>query len=403
MNLNPEQQRAVDARGLVFVSAGAGTGKTRVLVERFVRAVCDEGFDVDSILVITYTEKAAGELRSRIRAELVELGRHDLSRALDGAWVSTIHGFCHRLLRSHPFPAGVDPRFRVLDESQGRVLRSEAFEAALTGFCANDDPDRLRLLAVYGAARASAHAHGRLRDAPVGRARPRPRARRAAEPRCARCRAARRGSVPGRRRGRERRDARDGGASAAPARRGPQRRPPVRARRSPPARRAGGDVRGGKAGCRAGGARRARGRGPRPPPGAAPRLRRCVPGGQGPRVGSRFRGLAAPCPRSPARRCLDSRARAAPLPLDHGRRVPGHEPAAVRADRPPVGRAWRLRAVLRGGRVPVDLRFPARGRPGVPGAPRCGRRRRPPVDDELPLAAGGARGRQPPVRAGLRR
>jgi ATP-dependent helicase/nuclease subunit A len=152
MNLNPEQQRSVDARGVVFVSAGAGTGKTRVLVERFVRAVCDEGFDVDSILVITYTEKAAGELRSRIRAQLVERGRRDLSRALDGAWVSTIHGFCHRLLRSHPFPAGVDPRFRVLDESQGRVLRSEAFEAALTGFCANDDPDRLRLLAVYGAA-----------------------------------------------------------------------------------------------------------------------------------------------------------------------------------------------------------------------------------------------------------
>jgi ATP-dependent helicase/nuclease subunit A len=151
MNLNSEQQRAVDARGVVFVSAGAGTGKTRVLVERFVRAVCDEGVDVESILVITYTEKAAGELRSRIRARLVERGRHDLSRALDGAWVSTIHGFCHRLLRSHPFAAGVDPRFRVLDESQGRVLRSEAFEAALTGFCVNDDPDRLRLLAVYGA------------------------------------------------------------------------------------------------------------------------------------------------------------------------------------------------------------------------------------------------------------
>jgi ATP-dependent helicase/nuclease subunit A len=150
--LNSEQQRAVDARGLVFVSAGAGTGKTKVLVERFARAVCDEGIDVESTLVITYTEKAAGELRSRIRARLVERERPDLARALDGAWISTIHGFCHRLLRSHPFAAGVDPRFRVLDESQGRVLRGEAFEAALTAFCSGDDPDRLRLLAVYGAA-----------------------------------------------------------------------------------------------------------------------------------------------------------------------------------------------------------------------------------------------------------
>ena len=151
MSLNAEQRAAVDARGLVFVSAGAGTGKTRVLVERFARAVCDEGVDVESILVITYTEKAAGELRTRIRAALVERGRPDLARALDGAWISTIHGFCHRLLRSHPFAAGVDPRFRVLDESQGRVLRGEAFEAALTAFCAGDDPARLRLLAVYRA------------------------------------------------------------------------------------------------------------------------------------------------------------------------------------------------------------------------------------------------------------
>jgi ATP-dependent helicase/nuclease subunit A len=149
--MNPEQEQAVEARGLVFVSAGAGTGKTRVLVERFARAVCDEGIDVESILVITYTEKAAGELRSRIRARLVERGRPDLARALDGAWISTIHGFCHRLLRSHPFAAGVDPRFRVLDESQGRVVRGEAFETALTAFCASDDPARLRLLAVYGA------------------------------------------------------------------------------------------------------------------------------------------------------------------------------------------------------------------------------------------------------------
>ncbi len=148
---NPEQRKAIEATGEVFVSAGAGTGKTTVLVERFVRAVCDDGLDVDSILVITYTERAAGELRSRIRARLAELGRHDLSRALDGAWISTIHGFCLRLLKTHPLAAGLDPRFRVLDDNQGKVIRGEAFDEALDAFCAGERPERLRLLATYGA------------------------------------------------------------------------------------------------------------------------------------------------------------------------------------------------------------------------------------------------------------
>jgi ATP-dependent helicase/nuclease subunit A len=147
---NPEQRAAIEARGHVFVSAGAGTGKTRVLVDRFANAVCDEGLDVDSVLVITYTERAAGELRARIRAELLERDRGDLARELDGAWISTIHGFCHRLLKTYPFAAGLDPRFRVLDDSQARVLRGEAFEEALAEFCAGDDPQRLRLLATYG-------------------------------------------------------------------------------------------------------------------------------------------------------------------------------------------------------------------------------------------------------------
>jgi len=124
---NREQLRAIEEPGVVFVSAGAGTGKTTVIVERFCRAACERGLHVDSILVITYTERAAGELRGRIRRRLHELERHDLARDLDAAWISTIHGFCHRLLKAHPFAAGIDPRFRVLDDSQGRVLRGEAF------------------------------------------------------------------------------------------------------------------------------------------------------------------------------------------------------------------------------------------------------------------------------------
>jgi ATP-dependent helicase/nuclease subunit A len=148
--LNEQQVAAVEAGGEVFVSAGAGTGKTAVLVERVVRAVCDQGLDVDSVLVITYTRRAAGELRTRIRAAFAESGRHDLARELDGAWISTIHGFCARLLKTYPLAAGLDPRFRELDEAQAAVLRSEAFGEALAEFCSGGDPQRLELLATYG-------------------------------------------------------------------------------------------------------------------------------------------------------------------------------------------------------------------------------------------------------------
>ena len=83
---------------------------------------------------------------------LRDRGRHDLARALDGAWISTIHGFCSRLLKAHPFAVGLDPRFREIDDAGAAVLRGEAFERALTAFCAEGEPERLRLLATYGAA-----------------------------------------------------------------------------------------------------------------------------------------------------------------------------------------------------------------------------------------------------------
>ena len=163
-----EQVAAIEEPGVVFVSAGAGTGKTTVLVERFVKAVCERGLSLESVLVITYTERAAGELRARIRERLVDLEREDLAREIDRAWISTIHGFCSRLLRNYPFESGLDPRFRVLDESQARVLRAEAFETALADFCADRRPDRLALLSTYGARRLGSMLTGvfeRLRSA----------------------------------------------------------------------------------------------------------------------------------------------------------------------------------------------------------------------------------------------
>ena len=179
----------------MFVSAGAGTGKTTVLVERFVRAVCEEGLDVESVLVITYTRKAAGELRARIRAALHARGRHDLARRLDGAWISTIHGFCSRLLRAHPFAVGIDPRFRELDEEHGAVHPRRGVRARARGVLRDA---RLRAAAAardLRRARASPQADRRLRDAPLRRPRADARAERAGRRRRAARRAARRGAA----------------------------------------------------------------------------------------------------------------------------------------------------------------------------------------------------------------
>ena len=98
--LTPEQARAVERRdGSLLVRAGAGTGKTTVLVERFVRAVVDDGAAVESMLAITFTEKAAAEMKTRVRRRFLELGRREDARAAEGAWISTIHGLCARILR----------------------------------------------------------------------------------------------------------------------------------------------------------------------------------------------------------------------------------------------------------------------------------------------------------------
>jgi ATP-dependent helicase/nuclease subunit A len=112
-----EQRHAIETRtGSLFLHANAGSGKTSVLVERFVRSVLEDDVPVDRILAITFTEKAAAELKLRIRARFLELGKREQARSAEGAWISTIHGFCSRLLRTHPLAAGIDPEYRVLDE-----------------------------------------------------------------------------------------------------------------------------------------------------------------------------------------------------------------------------------------------------------------------------------------------
>ena len=114
INLNEAQRKAAEQlTGGVLVTAGAGSGKTRMLTERFANAVVAgrlaewSTIDPGEVVAITYTEKAAGEIGERVRAEIGRSaggavgGRDDL-------WVSTIHGFCGRILRQNPFEAGVD-------------------------------------------------------------------------------------------------------------------------------------------------------------------------------------------------------------------------------------------------------------------------------------------------------
>jgi len=154
--MTPEQSEAVGRREVdVFCEAGAGTGKTSVLVDRFVTAVCDDEVAMSDILAFTFTERAADQLRGRIRGALrarareaglegdddrpLELER--LSRDTESAWISTIHGFCRRLLAAHPVAAGIDPRFRVLDEGEASRLRNRAFWAALETMLSVENPE----------------------------------------------------------------------------------------------------------------------------------------------------------------------------------------------------------------------------------------------------------------------
>jgi ATP-dependent helicase/nuclease subunit A len=146
-----EQRRAIERRdGDLLLDAGAGSGKTSVLVERFAQAVIEDGVDIGAILAITFTDKAAAELRDRIRARLRELGADEQARATEGAFISTIHGFCARVLRAGALAAGLDPGFVVLDRDQSEPLAAAAFDDALADL-ARTDADAVALVADYGA------------------------------------------------------------------------------------------------------------------------------------------------------------------------------------------------------------------------------------------------------------
>ena len=120
----------------LLVSAAAGSGKTAVLVERIIQMILNGVCDIDRMLVVTFTNAAAAEMRSRIHAALAEkmsastdqgvLNRLERqSILLSGASITTIHAFCQMLLRRHFSKLELDPKFRVADEHELNIFQQE--------------------------------------------------------------------------------------------------------------------------------------------------------------------------------------------------------------------------------------------------------------------------------------
>ncbi|MBD0336510.1 MAG: UvrD-helicase domain-containing protein [Cyanobacteria bacterium Co-bin13] len=132
MGLTDQQLKAARASGSVAVTAGAGTGKTHMLSERYLYFL-QQGFSPLQIVAVTFTEKAATELRSRIRQTIAQhmSDRPDLLAELEAAQISTFHALAARICREHPDRASVPPDFGVQDEIDSPVWLAETFADAL--------------------------------------------------------------------------------------------------------------------------------------------------------------------------------------------------------------------------------------------------------------------------------
>lgn len=132
--LMPQQLQVVKTLDRpLFVSAGAGSGKTFTLTRRIVYALSPESGSfvehLDQVLAITFTKDAAAEIRDRVRRALIEEGMDEEALTVDDAWISTIHGMCSRILRAHALELGIDPEFTVLTDTD--ELMDQAVEHVL--------------------------------------------------------------------------------------------------------------------------------------------------------------------------------------------------------------------------------------------------------------------------------
>ena len=158
MGWTNEQQQAIDLRGKnLLVSAAAGSGKTAVLVERIVKMVCEEDYDIDKILVVTFTKAAAAEMKERIGNRLLQEGilhpdkvriQEQLSY-IHRAPISTIHSFCTNLLRNHFHLISLDPGFRIGEEGEMALLKEQVLDELLEECYGKREEDFLSFVEAY--------------------------------------------------------------------------------------------------------------------------------------------------------------------------------------------------------------------------------------------------------------
>ncbi len=165
--LLPEQAAAAyEIESHVSVTAGPGSGKTTVLVERYLHILREHNLSIDQIVAITFTNRAANEMHERLRGELNQMLRIaneeerrrwlNYKRTLDGAVITTIHGFCARLLREFPIEARVDPQFLLLDEHRAAMMLELIVEEVLSEFISNGHVEISRLTLGVGRSRLAA-------------------------------------------------------------------------------------------------------------------------------------------------------------------------------------------------------------------------------------------------------
>ena len=157
---------AYEIKKHISVTAGPGSGKTTVLVERYLHILSEHRLSIDQIVAITFTNRAANEMRERLRQRLNEFLRAasgkerrrwlEYKRTLDGAVITTIHGFCARILREYPVEARVDPQFLLLDEHRAAMLLESVVEETLSEFISSGHAEISRLTLGVGRSKLAA-------------------------------------------------------------------------------------------------------------------------------------------------------------------------------------------------------------------------------------------------------